>query len=189
MIISEKVNDGNTNLSSGATIPEGTSLTLTPSASSGYSFTKWTINGADVTTNPYNFTPTGDVTISATFTDNRSERVLTSTGGTVGDWSGDVITFPAAKFANAAAGDKIVVTITELPTAGYHQIALQNANGGNGDTFGGTQTATVGDYVLTLTDAMLTELKSNGLKITGYQYTYSKVALWSESAFFICFLL
>jgi len=134
------VSDGNTNLSSGATITEGTSLTLTPSASSGYSFTKWTINGEDVTTNPYNFTPTGDVTISATFTDNRSERVLTSTGGTVGNWSGDVITFPAAKFANAVAGDKIVVTITELPTADYHQIALQNANGGNGDTFGGVYT-------------------------------------------------
>jgi len=142
------VNDGNNNLENGATFVEGTALKLTATETTS-TFAKWTINGEDVTTNPYTFTPTGDVEISATFTDDRTEHVLTSTATTVGNWSGGN-SFPASMFANAAVGDKIVVTISALPDADYHQIALQNTSG-SGDNFGGTQTAEVGDYSFTLT--------------------------------------
>jgi len=100
-----------------------------------------TFTGADIEAisghNLYIGRGNGNMNITKiTLEDGLTERVLTSTSGTVENWSGGP-SFPAARFANAAIGDKIVVTITELPTADYHQIALQNANGGNGDTFGG----------------------------------------------------
>jgi len=145
------VNDGSSDLATGATFTEGTSLKLTATGTTG-TFSKWTINETDVTDNPYTFTPTSDVEITATFTDERTEHVLTSTSATVGEWSGGD-SFPASMFANAAVGDRIVVTISALPDADYHQIALQNTSG-SGDNFGGTQTAEVGDYSFTLTSFM-----------------------------------
>ena len=118
------------------------------------------------------------VVLQAKPVDNRTEHVLTSSAGTIGDWSGGP-TFEAYQFANAEVGDRIVVTISELPDGDYHQIALQS--NGSADKLGGTQNAVVGDYEVTLDADGLAELKANGLYVTGKYYTYSKIALWSEN--------
>lgn len=51
-------------------VTDGQTITLTAEAAAGYEFVKWIDgNGADLSTdNPYTYTPTGDVTISAVFT-------------------------------------------------------------------------------------------------------------------------
>ncbi|MCB9189992.1 MAG: T9SS type A sorting domain-containing protein [Flavobacteriales bacterium] len=47
---------------------DGSSVTLTATANSGYQFVKWTENGSDISTaNPYTFTASADRTITAVF--------------------------------------------------------------------------------------------------------------------------
>ena len=65
----------------------GASCTLTATANTGYTFTNWTENGTQVSTNPsYTFNVTGDRTLVATFTLNSYNVNATanpSNGGTV----------------------------------------------------------------------------------------------------------
>ncbi len=53
---------------------ENTELTLTATASEGYSFTKWTIGEEEATENPLTLTMTANKTVSATFTANTPEK-------------------------------------------------------------------------------------------------------------------
>ena len=62
------VNDGTNNLATGASVAYGTTLTLTATPASDYSFSKWTVNGTDYTDNPQTITMTEATTIATTFT-------------------------------------------------------------------------------------------------------------------------
>ena len=65
-----KVKNGSTEISSGASVLEGTVLTLEATAGSGFNFTAWNVTGATVSgnTNPASFTVgTSNVSITAAF--------------------------------------------------------------------------------------------------------------------------
>ena len=69
------------------TYDEGTTVTLTASAATGYTFSKWTKNGTQVSTNPtYSFTATANVAYVAEFTQNSyaiSASASPTAGGTI----------------------------------------------------------------------------------------------------------
>ena len=51
----------------GGYFPQYSTVTLTATANFGYKFEKWIKEGEEITTNPYNFTLTGDTELSANF--------------------------------------------------------------------------------------------------------------------------
>ena len=69
--------------------PRNATCTLTATANSGYTFSKWTKNGQQVSTNPtYSFTVTGNASFVANFTQQTQSYTITATanptnGGTV----------------------------------------------------------------------------------------------------------
>ena len=98
------------NVSGGGTFYQGTSCTLTATANSGYSFTNWTKNGTQVSTNPtYTFTVSSAGTFVANFDQLTAHSVTCSTieGGTV-----------SANVTTAYPGD--VVTLTATANTGYY---------------------------------------------------------------------
>ena len=110
------------NVTGGGTYTQGTSVTVSATANSGYTFTNWTENGNVVSTNSnYTFSATANRTLVANFQQNSTPTdtytVITysnpSNGGyTVGEWDGDnntYIQFPAGS----------TVTLEAVPYTGY----------------------------------------------------------------------
>lgn len=106
--------------SNGTTIPaagtytynSGTSVTFTATASMGYQFDHWTVNGTSVTTNPMVRTITSDLTVIPFFTAippvTYSVTIQTSANG---------VTTPVAGTYTYNSGTSITVTAT--PNTGY----------------------------------------------------------------------
>ena len=97
-------------VSGGGTFYQGNSCTLTATANTGYSFTNWTKNGTQVSTNPtYTFTVSAAGTYVANFDQLTAHSVTCSTieGGTV-----------SANVTTAYPGD--VVTLTATANTGYY---------------------------------------------------------------------
>jgi hypothetical protein len=111
------------NTAGGGTFPSGTSVTVTATANTGYSFVNWTENGNNVSTNAnYNFTATGNKNLVANFTLN-TYTVTTSSnpvgaGGTLGGGTfvyGTLVNLNASQntgytFANWTENGNIVST-------------------------------------------------------------------------------
>ena len=94
------------------------------------------------------------------------------------DWSTN-LSFDESKFQLLAENDEIVVTISELSSgAQYPQLQLQD---GSWQAFEGLQTIQLSGVSLpyeakvTVTDAMATQIKENGLRVRGCGYTATKV--------------
>jgi uncharacterized repeat protein (TIGR02543 family) len=110
------------NVTGGGIYTQGTSVTVSASANTGYTFVNWTENGNVVSTNSsYSFSATANRTLVANFQQNSTPSdtytVITysnpSNGGyTVGEWDGDnntYIHFPAGS----------TVTLEAVPYTGY----------------------------------------------------------------------
>ncbi len=97
------------NVSGGGTFYSGTSCTLTATANTGYAFTNWTKNGAQVSTNPtYTFT----VTAAGTYVANFAQ--LTAHSVTCSEVENGSI---SANVNTAYPGD--IVTLTATANSGY----------------------------------------------------------------------
>ena len=116
------------------TYDEGASVTLTATANSGYTFSKWTKNGTQVSTNAtYSFTATANAAYVAVFTQNSYTITATanpSNGGTV---SG------AGNYVSGAT-----CTLVATPATGYEFTKW---------TKNGTQVSTNPSYSFTVTGA------------------------------------
>jgi len=116
------------------TYDEGATVTLTATANSGYTFSKWTKNGTQVSTNAtYSFTATANAAYVAVFTQNSYAITATanpSNGGTV---SG------AGNYASGAT-----CTLVATPATGYEFTNW---------TKNGTQVSTNASYSFTVTGA------------------------------------
>ncbi|MBQ5548046.1 MAG: hypothetical protein IIT33_04310, partial [Prevotella sp.] len=116
------------------TYDEGSTVTLTATANTGYTFSKWTKNGTQVSTNAtYSFTATANAAYVAVFTQN--SYAITAT-------------------ANPTAGG----TVTGSGTYNYGSTATLTATANSGYTFSnwtknGTQVSTNATYSFTVTGA------------------------------------
>ncbi len=116
------------------TYDEGSTVTLTATANTGYTFSKWTKNGTQVSTNAtYSFTATANAAYVAVFTQN--SYAVTAT-------------------ANPTAGG----TVTGAGTYNYGSTATLTATANSGYTFtnwtkNGTQVSTNATYSFTVTGA------------------------------------
>jgi hypothetical protein len=71
------------NTTGGGTFASGTSVTVTATANSGYTFTKWTENGTQVSTNAsYTFSLSANRSLVANFTQNTVSNFVVSTSST-----------------------------------------------------------------------------------------------------------
>jgi hypothetical protein len=118
------------------TYDEGATVTLRATANSGYTFSKWTKNGTQVSTNAtYSFTATANAAYVAVFTQQTTSYTITATanpsnGGTV---SG------AGNYASGAT-----CTLVATPATGYEFTNW---------TKNGTQVSTNASYSFTVTGA------------------------------------
>jgi pectate lyase len=145
------------NSPSGTSFPAGTTVTLTASPVSGYTFTGWS-GSANGTTNPLTITMDGNKTITANYapqqTNQYSLSVTTSGSGTVS-------MNPAGGMYNAGT----VVTLTASPSAGYV------FNGWSGALSGSTNPATItmdANKAITATFTQSTSGNSPDFSMTGY---------------------
>ncbi len=167
------VNDGTSNLVTGASVFYGTTLTLTATPESGYAFGGWTIGDATPTDNPYIFNMTSDVTVTASFS-NKSERVLKEESVAISE--GD-IKINRGLFANAVAGD--IIRIYGTPESGA-KIALEPSDYSGALDGANWAEFTTSPFELVLTDALLTTIKEKGLLIRGESFTFKKAVLYTE---------
>lgn len=103
-----------------------------------------------------------------------AETVYNGDSHNVASWNAKQM--PVADFpvlANASAGDVIAITVTDVDGSG--RICLQNTawQGLGYDAY----EVTTGVYPFVLTAAAAEELKTNGLIVTGENYTFNKVEL------------
>lgn len=97
-------------------VDEGTVVTATATANDGYHFVNWTSNGSVVSTdNPYTFTLTADITLTANF-----EQDDTPGPQGIDDVDGNAI----ALFPNPAS-----TTVTLSGLSGMEQVAIVDMNG------------------------------------------------------------
>ena len=94
---------------------EGTQLTLTETPAANYAFSKWTIGSTDYTDNPYQLTITGNISVSATFTESGTpdQNVLWegTSDLTSSNWD-TYCTIDNDKALTLKAGDRITVTVS-----------------------------------------------------------------------------
>ncbi len=99
-------------------VEEGTSITVTATAATGHSFVAWTDGTAQVSTaNPYTFTLTGDISLTATFAANSYTLTVVSSDNTMGTVSG------GGTYDYGATA-----TLTATAHAGYHFVEWQDGN-------------------------------------------------------------
>ena len=97
----------------------------------------------------------------------------------IGNWSGYQQVDKSA-FASATAGQILRIKFKNLGAGAY--LSLRNPINGWPDLTDGTATYIAGskqDY--TITDAMLAELKENGMVVSGVNFTCTAVELWNAS--------
>ena len=101
------VSVGGENITSGTTVASGTTVTLTATAGTDYTFKSWSVSGATVADASSAYTTftmgTSPVTVSASFT---------STGGGGSDPVTSTLTFTAACRGSGTADDGVVWTVT-----------------------------------------------------------------------------
>lgn len=108
-------------------VAEGASFTATATADSGYHFVNWTnAAGAAVSTsNPYTFTVTANMTLTAHFDANGSQTNYY----TVTVSSADTTMGTVSSTANGQVAENTSVTATATAKAGYHFVNWTNAAG------------------------------------------------------------
>ena len=108
---------GTVNPAGASTVNEGSSFTATATAADGFHFVAWMNGTAQVSTaNPYTFTVTGNITLTATFEANDPgityyEVTVTSADPNMGNVSST---------ASGSVAENTEVTVTATPAANYH---------------------------------------------------------------------
>ncbi len=103
------ISDGNGNISGNVTYNHGTSVSLTATAATGYTFQNWTVDGSTVSGNPTSITMNADHTVTANFQHNSYAITATASPAAGGTVSGD-----GTHNYGAAA------TLSATPSTGYH---------------------------------------------------------------------
>ena len=114
-------------VSGGGSHPAGSTVTLTATPNTGYSFTRWNDN---VTTNPRSFVVTSDTSFMAYFSDDTSAITEYTVTLTVNDPAMGTLSNYGGTYAE---GSTIVVTATA--NAGYHFVNWSDDNTDNPRTF------------------------------------------------------
>lgn len=142
------------------TVNEGASFTATATAAEGYHFVAWMNGDAQVSTeNPYTFTVTGNITLTATFEAN--EPVVTYYEVTVN--SADVNMGTVTSTASGQVAENTEVTVTATPAEGYIFVAWMNGN----DTV-----STANPYTFTVTgDITLTAVFQYEIGIDDFDFS------------------
>ena len=95
----------------------------------------------------------------------------------IGNWTG-YQQVDASAFASAQTGQKLRIKFKDLGAGAY--LSLRNPVDGWPDLSGATGTNISGGYhQYDITSAMLTELKSNGMVVSGVNFTCTAVELWN----------
>ena len=108
---------GTVNPAGASTVNEGSSFTATATAADGFHFVAWMNGTTQVSTaNPYTFTVTGNITLTATFEANDPgityyEVTVTSADPNMGNVSST---------ASGSVAENTEVTVTATPAANYH---------------------------------------------------------------------
>ena len=148
-------------VSGGGTYYGDTQCTLTATANNHYEFSRWTKNGAQVSTsNPYTFTVTGDATYVANFTALTAHTVTCSTVQ-----NGSISASPTTAYKGET------VTLTATPAAGYCL--------GTWIVTAGNQTITVTNNQFIMPDSNVTV---NATFVPGYTVTLAPATNGSISA-------
>ena len=142
----------------------GTTCTLTASEGTGYDFAKWTVNGVQVSTdNPYSFTVTEDLTVTAVFTKESYTVTATTTGQ--GSVSGD---------GNFEFED--TCTLTATPSTGYDftswTVNNVEVSTDNPYAFTVTEDVTVNAIFTAKTYTVTTSTSGSGTVSGGGDYSY-----------------
>lgn len=142
------------------TVNEGASFTATATAAEGYHFVAWMNGDAQVSTeNPYTFTVTGNITLTATFEAN--DPVVTYYEVTVN--SADVNMGTVTSTASGQVAENTEVTVTATPAEGYIFVAWMNGN----DTV-----STANPYTFTVTgDITLTAVFQYEIGIDDFDFS------------------
>ena len=138
-VISANTNMGNVNSTASGSVAENTSVTVTATANPGYHFVNWTnAAGTVVTTdNPYTFTVTSDITLTANFEANPVTQytvTLNTADATMGTVSPEGAT-------TVNEGESFTATAT--PLEGYRFVNWTNETG--------TEVSTANPYTFTVT--------------------------------------
>lgn len=142
------------------TVEGGASFTATATAAEGYHFVAWMNGDAQVSIeNPYTFTVTGNITLTATFEAN--DPVVTYYEVTVN--SADLNMGTVTSTASGQVAENTEVTVTATPAEGYRFVAWMNGN----DTV-----STVNPYTFTVTgDITLTAIFDYEIGIDDFDFT------------------
>jgi uncharacterized repeat protein (TIGR02543 family) len=127
-------------VSGAGTYDENSTVTLTATPNSGYHFVNWTDDGGSIlsTSNPYSFTLTGNVTITANFAQDDPEVTYYNVSVTSANNAHGTVTSTAS--GRVAEGTQ--VTVTAIPAQGYAFVAWMS---------GSTQVSTDSIYTFTVT--------------------------------------
>ena len=157
---SADLNMGTVTSSASGQVAENTSVTVTATPAEGYHFVAWMNGDAQVSTeNPYTFTVTGNITLTATFEAN--DPVVTYYEVTVN--SADVNMGTVTSTASGQVAENTEVTVTATPAEGYRFVAWMNGN----DTV-----STENPYTFTVTgDITLTAVFELGIGIDDFDFT------------------
>ena len=128
-------------VSGAGTYDENSTVTLTATPNSGYHFVNWTDDGGSIlsTSNPYSFTLTGNVTITANFAQDDPEVTYYNVSVTSANNAHGTVTSTAS--GRVAEGTQ--VTVTAIPAQGYAFVAWMS---------GSTQVSTDSIYTFTVTN-------------------------------------
>lgn len=133
---------GSTTPAGSVTQQEGTSLNVTATPNTGYTFDHWTLDGATRTENPINITFNADHTLAAFFTEAIIMHQLTVTAGIGG-------TVSPSGVHTYNEGQQVTVTATPDATHRFDHWEIDGADGGNGGGSGDLLELTVvGDQIL-----------------------------------------
>lgn len=167
----------------GTEFPYGTELTLTATASDGYTFLKWQKNGEDVGTDEtLSIMMSANTEITALFQLEYEAKSTLFTGSVDINWSGVAIQ-PSTVGAILEAGEQLILTTTVAEGA-YGQVAIRGADRTNaieGSAIGGLVN---GENVITLTSAMVEAMREE-FGFWGEKATLTKVVLYKPDVIFV----
>jgi uncharacterized repeat protein (TIGR02543 family) len=138
---------GSASVSPNGQVAEGSSVTFTATANSGYHFVNWTnAAGAIVSNaNPYSTTVSADLTLTANFEANSPEV----TYYTVSAATADATMGSASVSPNGQVAEGSTVTFTATANSGYHFVNWTNAAGAVVSTTNPYSTTVTADITLT----------------------------------------
>ena len=166
----------------------GTSVTVTATPVSGYSFSQWKVGETSVSTDAsYTFTATEDVALTAEFAVGKTTQALkNATQKMVNETVGTKVLISNSAFANVTDGDIITVNMSEVATSGAFIVLKENTSGtsffGNNYSSALTSGQTSFTHTLTASDITLLTGDNKALCITGEGFTCGNITITSAGS-------